>query len=109
MHQCRDGNHSSVCREKKEKRKHGKRTKTDAEKVIELERRQAAEGKLTRSAQTRHWIDDGFGFYIDSHGDADNLAFDGLYRANIAAYNRYDPTMFAKGTKPRYGYAYGQR
>ncbi len=97
-------------RGKREKRRHEKGRKTDAEKVVELEKRAAATGKLTRAAHHRHWITkDIHGFYIDTHGDADNLAFDGLYRANIAAYHRWDPTALAKGTKPRYGYAYGPK
>jgi hypothetical protein len=97
-------------KEKKARKKHANRRKTDAEKIAEIERRQAAAGKLKRAARTTHWIiDQQSGFYVDTHGDADNLAFEGLYRVNIAAYHRYDPTAFAKGTRPRQGFAYGPR
>ncbi len=32
-----------------------------------------------------------------------------LYRANVAAYHRVDPTGVAAGARPRTGYAYGPR
>ncbi len=32
-----------------------------------------------------------------------------LYRANIAAYHRVDPTGVAAGARPRTGHAYGPR
>lgn len=83
----------------------------DADKIIDLERREAAAGKVTRPALSEHWTSGkelGASF-IDTYGDRDNLAFDGLYRANVAAYSRLDPTGIAKGTRPRYGYVYGPR
>ena len=105
------------CREKKEKRdrRTSKRPRSDAEKIAEAERRAAVAGKLTGAAQLGLLWAAGQqqapsdGFYIDTHGDQGNLAFDGLYRANLAAYSRLDPTGIAKGTKARHGYAYGPR
>lgn len=99
-----------ACREKKE-RSRAKRPKSDAEKIVDLERREAAAGKLTREAAKKHWAsgEQHVASYIDTHGDRDNVAFDGLYRANVAAYSRLDPTGVAKGTRPRYGYVYGPR
>lgn len=101
-----------ACRDKKEKeREIAKRPKSDAEKIIELEARAAASGKAGRAARVDQWVgrDRPSTSYIQTHGDRDNLAFDGLYRANVAAYDRLDPMGIAKGTRPRYGYAYGPR
>ena len=72
---------------------------------------EAASGKLTRSFKEGQWLsgNTALGFYIDTHADKDNLAFEGLYRMNIAAYHRLDPTKVAAGTQPRTGYAYSVR
>ncbi len=93
------------------KEKHEKRPKTEAEKIIDIERRGAASGKLTRAAKQSQWLagDADSGFYIDTHPDKDNLAYEGLYRLNIAAYHRLDPIRVAAGTQPRTGYAYNVR
>ena len=89
------------------------RLRSDAEKVAEAERRAAAGGKLTRAPQAGHWTgagqQPGEGYYIDTHGDRDNLAFDALYRLNLAAYSRLDPTGVARGARTRHGFAYGPR
>ena len=100
---------SLLCRHKREK--DVKRPKTEAEKIIDIERREAASGKLTRNFKQGQWLagDAASGFYIDTHADKDNLAFEGLYRMNIAAYHRLDPTKVAAGTQPRTGYAYSVR
>ena len=93
------------------KERHAKRPKTEAETIIDIERREAASGKLTRSFKQGQWLsgNTALGFYIDTHADKDNLAFEGLYRMNIAAYHRLDPTKIAAGTQPRIGYAYSVR
>ena len=98
-----------ACRHRKERP--AKRPKTEAEKIIDIERREAASGKLTRSFKQGQWVsgNTALGFYIDTHADKDNLAFEGLYRMNIAAYHRLDPTKVAAGTQPRTGYAYSVR
>ena len=101
--------HPYFCRRLKEKL--AKRPKTEAEKIVDIERREAASGKLTRAAKQSQWLagNAASGFYIDTHPDKDNLAFEGLYRMNIAAYHRLDPTKVAAGTQPRTGYAYNVR
>ena len=98
-----------ACRHRKVR--HAKRPKTEAEKIVDIEKREAASGKLTRSFKQGQWLSGStaVGFYVDTHADKDHLAFEGLYRMNIAAYHRLDPTKVAAGTQARTGYAYSVR
>ncbi|KAK9842035.1 hypothetical protein WJX81_005214, partial [Elliptochloris bilobata] len=88
-----------------------KRLRTDAEKAAAAERTAAEAGALTRRAAPGQWAALGAepDSYFDSRGDRDNLVFQALYRANIAAYHRVDPTGVAAGARPRYGLVYGPR
>ncbi|GAB4821148.1 hypothetical protein N2152v2_008194 [Parachlorella kessleri] len=86
-------------RHKKERRrtegKH-KRHRSDKEKVVRAER---LGGESQRLRQVKGWAASDSAasepFYFDARGDPGNVAFGGLYRADIAAYRRHDPAGYA--------------
>lgn len=69
--------------------------------IIELERRAAAQGSATRGSAISSWANLDVApeemYFVDSRGDRNNLVYDGLYRADVAAYHRTDPGGIAKG------------
>ncbi|KAK9820400.1 hypothetical protein WJX72_009973 [[Myrmecia] bisecta] len=102
-------------KKEKDKKRHkesrqGKRPKTDLEKAAELDRRAARAGDISRTSAIPRWaagVQPGEEVYFfDTRGDRNNIAYDGLYRMDIAAYQRVDPAGVAAGAAPRYGYAY---
>lgn len=69
--------------------------------IIELERKAAAQGTTTRGSAFSSWANLDIApedmYFVDSHGDRNNLVYGGLYRADVAAYHRVDPCGIAKG------------
>ena len=69
--------------------------------IIELERRAAAQGTAIRGSAFSSWANLDIApedmYFLDSHGDRNNLVYGGLYRADVAAYHRADPCGVAKG------------
>jgi len=45
-------------------------------------------------------------YFLDSRGDRNNLVYNGLYRADIAAYHRTDPGGLARGATQHHGRQY---
>lgn len=85
----------------KERRKKGhkerRRRRDELDVMIEAER---AGGAAARVSQVRAWAapsgSTGDDFYVDTRGDPGNVAFGGLYRGDVAAYRRHDPTHIAR-------------
>ncbi|XP_057446756.1 uncharacterized protein LOC130738675 isoform X2 [Lotus japonicus] len=77
-------------RQKKEKRKKKKKRKRD--RSVE---RGGFDGFGSRKSRVRAWADSEANtvkdYYIDSHGDRDNLAFGCIYRMDVARYRAYNP------------------
>jgi len=63
--------------------------------IIELERKAAEQGQAVRGAHVGSWASADVApedmYFLDSRGDRNNLVYNGLYRADIAAYHRTDP------------------
>ncbi|DBB14987.1 hypothetical protein WJX82_009217 [Trebouxia sp. C0006] len=83
------------------------RRKTDEEKIIELERKAAEQGQAVRGAHVGSWASADVApedmYFLDSRGDRNNLVYNGLYRADIAAYHRTDPGGLARGATQHHG------
>ena len=75
--------------------------------IIELERRAAAQGDATRDSAIPSWAEQTLAvddmYFLDTKGDKNNIVYDGLYRADIAAYHRTDPAGIAKGASQHHG------
>ena len=75
--------------------------------ILELERRAAAQEGVTRGSAVSSWADEELApdkmYFVDSHGDQNNLVYSGLYRGDVAAYYRLDPNGFAKGATQHHG------
>ncbi|DBB01993.1 TPA: hypothetical protein ACH3X1_000578 [Trebouxia sp. C0004] len=99
------------CRHEKKKQKVEpavpQRRKTDEEKIIELERKAAEQGQAVRGAHVSSWASTDVApedmYFLDSRGDRNNLVYNGLYRADIAAYHRTDPSGLARGATQHHG------
>ena len=75
--------------------------------ILELERRAAEEGQAPRAAAVSTWASKELTpedmYFVDTRGDRNNLLYSGLYRADIAAYHRMDPSGLAKGAAQHHG------
>lgn len=73
---------------------------------MELERRAAAQGDATRDTGVA-WAEQAASpedmYFLDTRGDKNNLVYDALYRADVAAYHRVDPAGIAKGATQHRG------
>ncbi len=101
-------------RKKKKKEREREREKrggraNDRDVAVAAER---LHGEGARTTTVRGWAAPGSlqkeFYFFDSRGDAANLAFDGLYRGDVALYRRHDPAHLAdalghKGGAPRGG------
>ncbi len=80
--------------------------------IIELERKAAEQGQAVRGAHVGSWASADVApedmYFLDSRGDRNNLVYNGLYRADIAAYHRTDPGGVARGATQHHG-RYSQR
>ncbi|XP_029129968.1 protein NRDE2 homolog isoform X2 [Cajanus cajan] len=79
-------------RERKKERRRKKRKKRKRDSSAE---RGGLDGFGSRKSRVRAWADSeanvSKGYYFDSHGDRDNLAFGCIYRMDIARYKPYNP------------------
>ena len=79
-----------------------------------IERSAALAGDLQRGSNVQQWAAGGAGgtggalFQLDTRGDRNNVVYDGLYKMDVAAYKRMDPTGAAAGARPRQGLAYAR-
>ncbi|XP_019430339.1 PREDICTED: protein NRDE2 homolog isoform X1 [Lupinus angustifolius] len=77
-----------------ERRERGKKDKKRKKKKRKHERSEL-DGYGSRKSRVRAWADSETNtskdYYIDSHGDPDNLAFGSMYRMDIARYKSYNP------------------
>ncbi len=75
--------------------------------IIELERKAAEQGQAVRGAHVSSWANADVApedmYFLDSRGDRNNLVYNGLYRADIAAYYRTDPSGLARGATQHHG------
>ena len=75
--------------------------------ILELERKAAEQGHASRGSAVSSWADAEVApedmYFLDSRGDRNNLVYDGLYRADIAAYHRTDPGGIARGATQHHG------
>ena len=75
--------------------------------IIELERKAAEQGQAVRGAHVGSWANADVApedmYFLDSRGDRNNLVYNGLYRADIAAYHRTDPGGLARGATQHHG------
>ena len=81
-----------------------------------IERQALAAGDLQRGPAARPWAPTTAHeasvarelYRLDLRGDRNNVAYDGLYQMDVAAYRRVDPAGFAVGARPRQGPVYGR-
>lgn len=73
---------------RKRVKKERKTRKTDAEKIVEHEQ---LVGELLRDrrASARTWAKEKAAYYIDNKPDRDNIAYGGLYRADVPKFHRH--------------------
>lgn len=97
---------------KERKRSHRDRAKKDAKQAAEQERiiaRELAAGAHKRQgAQASAWAAasgaaPGPSFFQDTRGDPGNVAFGAMYRGDIAAYHRLDPTALSSALRGKGG------
>ena len=78
-----------------------------ATQIIELERKAAEQGQAVRGSAVAAWANTEVApedmYFVDSRGDRNNLVYEGLYRADIAAYHRTDPSGVARGATKHHG------
>ncbi|CAL0322296.1 unnamed protein product [Lupinus luteus] len=81
-----------------ERRERGKKDKKRKKKKRKHERSEL-DGYGSRKSRVRAWADSETNtskdYYIDSHGDPDNLAFGSMYRMDIARYKSYNPSKLS--------------
>jgi hypothetical protein len=86
-------------------------TASGAPQEAELDRKAAAVGDLRRTAASQ-WTKGAAGdqaYYFDTRGDRDNSVYGGIYRMDLAAYQRYDPAGVSRGAQPKKGFAFDSR